>query len=102
MVSSIYGEFIIGQSFWITAKTYNEAGALADPLTVTFKTRDSAGTLTTFVFGVAPQLEKVAVGHYRMLFIQALTEWHDAEIKVTGGQIDDAARLRWKGLPALA
>jgi hypothetical protein len=42
----------------------DSAGAFADPTTVTFKMKEPDAVVTTYVYGVAAQLVKEAVGQY--------------------------------------
>lgn len=41
-----------------------DSGAYVDPTTVTFYTIDPNGTVTTYVYGVDPEVIKDSVGHY--------------------------------------
>lgn len=60
--------FDYGDELKITAVFTDEAGAAADPATVTFKTKDPAGTVASYVYGTAVEVIKESAGVYKLLF----------------------------------
>ena len=60
--------FDFGDELKITATFTDEDGDAADPATVTFKTKDPAGTVASYVFGTAVEVIRIATGVYKLLF----------------------------------
>lgn len=55
----------------------NAAGTAADPTGVTFKVRNPAGTLTTYVYGTDAELVRDSTGNYHVDYtVNASGEWH--------------------------
>lgn len=50
----------------VRTAAFTVGGVATDPTTITAKTKDPAGTVTTYVYGVAPELTKVSVGNYKL------------------------------------
>ena len=57
--------YVPGDGFQLQA-TFTKNNVNTDPTTVTFKFKDPAGVITTYVFGVDPEIVKSAVGTYYM------------------------------------
>jgi hypothetical protein len=49
-----------------TTGRFRAAGAYADPTTITVKLADPHGILTTFLYGLDPEVVRDAVGRYHM------------------------------------
>ena len=58
---------------------------LADPTTVTFIVRTPAGVETSYVYGVAPEVIKSAIGRYYMDVQKDESRHWDIRAKGTGG-----------------
>ena len=55
--------YTVGDTLTFTA-TFNVGGVLTDPGAVTFTLENPSGASTDYVYGVAPEVTKVAVGSY--------------------------------------
>jgi hypothetical protein len=56
-------EYHLGQAVKFKGDFKNEAGALADPGTITLRVRNPEGTITTYTYAAA-EITKDAVGQY--------------------------------------
>ena len=68
----------------------NSSGTLIDPTTVTFKARNPAGTITTYVYGTDSQVVKDSTGVYHVDWsLSSAGKWY-FRIESTGtGQAAD-------------
>lgn len=75
----------IGQQSVATATFRNDAGTLADPSTVTFLFRTSAGVETDYVYGTDSEVTKTSTGVYEFTApTYASTGPHYIRVKSTG------------------
>ncbi|MCB8986904.1 MAG: hypothetical protein H6661_04050 [Ardenticatenaceae bacterium] len=69
--------FDYGDELKITATFTDEDGAAADPGTVTFKTKDPAGAVVSYVYGTDAEVVKVSAGVYKLVFTpSAEGDWY--------------------------
>ncbi|MCB8988072.1 MAG: hypothetical protein H6661_10035 [Ardenticatenaceae bacterium] len=69
--------FDYGDELKITATFTDEDGIAADPGTVTFKTKDPAGAVVSYVYGTAVEVIKESAGVYKLLFTpSAEGDWY--------------------------
>lgn len=67
----LIGRWFVGKKPTFTASFYAEAtGALTNPSTVKFVTRNPAGTETTYVFGVATEVTNPSTGIFKFAMPQ--------------------------------
>ena len=59
-------QYVLLQSVNLRA-TFKVNDVLTDPTTITFKMKDPAGTLTSYVYGTNAELVKDSVGKYHVL-----------------------------------
>lgn len=59
-LSADVGDAVICQGIFTTAAT----GAAVDPTNVYFQTKTPSGTITTYTYGVDPEVQRLAVGQY--------------------------------------
>lgn len=58
------GKIYPGTSLSLTATFTDDAGALDDPTTITFKTCDPNGTILSYVYGTDSELTRTSIGLY--------------------------------------
>lgn len=60
--------YSIGNAVRVTIKFKSQAnGAYVDPTTVTVKVKNPSAVVTTYVYGVAPEVQKSSTGIYYMI-----------------------------------
>jgi hypothetical protein len=69
--------YLIGNAVRSTVRFRSPSGAFVDPAVVQVLVRIPVGTVTTYVYGVAPEVVKVNVGIYYIdMPLTAAGEWH--------------------------
>lgn len=77
------GEYIIGTGVTIT-ETFMVNGVPTDPTTVTFYLRDPSDQLTTYVFGVDPEITNPSVGTYQVALVPTIYGHYNYRVEGTG------------------
>lgn len=83
-----FNSYDVGDLVRMSSVFYDDDGNLADPSTITLKVKDIAGTVSTYVFGVAAEVVRDKLGHYH------------ADIEIDGAG-DGFWFFRWEGIGAI-
>lgn len=99
--------FLVGHAVRFTAQfTDGNTGALYDPPIVRYRRRAPHGAVTTYVYGVHPELQRESVGRYAVVEAfstpQSVGRWHIRfEAEAADGAAQAAAEQEIMILPSV-